>query len=110
MNNKAKQLALSLPVALTLVACADDGFNEDEKWTSSVRNSQLENPTIVSITKTSTSETEKTVVFTWKVVHGAGGYLLSINNISDPNHPWAVVTNSLIDRCSAAMILPNEQN
>ncbi len=110
MNNKAKQLALSLPVALTLVACADDGFNEDEKWTSSVQNSQLGNPTIESITKSSTSETEKTVVFTWKVVHGAGGYLLSINNISDPNHPWAVVTDSLIDRCSAAMILPNEQN
>ena len=109
MNKKAKQLALSLPVVLTLVACADDGYNEDEKWITDVQNSQLESPTAISISKSSTSDTEKTVVFTWDVVHGAGGYLLSITNISNPDNPYAVVTDSLIDRCSAALVLPNEE-
>lgn len=110
MNTKNRKSAYILPVALALVAsCADDGFNEDEKWVTSVQNAQLTNPTEISISKTSTSDTEKTVVFTWNVVHGAGGYLLSVTNISDPNAPFAVVTDSLIDRCSAALILPNEE-
>ncbi|MBE6332363.1 MAG: DUF4957 domain-containing protein [Bacteroidales bacterium] len=108
MNRKVKQLAIAMPAAIMLTACADDGY-EKETWVTSVKNSQLENPSEISISKTSTSDSTKTVVFSWPVVHGAGGYLMSIVNISDPANPVNVVTDSLIDRCSVAMELPNEE-
>jgi len=108
MNKKIMRQTIALPAAVLLAACADDGFDK-ETWVTSVKNSQLENPSEISISKTSTSDTTKTVVFSWPVVHGAGGYLMSIVNISDPANPVNVVTDSLIDRCSVAMELPNEE-
>lgn len=108
MNKKIMRQTIALPAVILLAACADDGFDK-ETWVTSVKNSQLENPSEISISKTSTSDTTKTVVFSWPVVHGAGGYLMSIVNISDPANPVNVVTDSLIDRCSVAMELPNEE-
>lgn len=110
MNKTAKLFAYTLPIALALTACADDGYNDDESWSSNVKHSSLNNPSEINISKTSTSDTEKTIVFNWKVVEGAGGYLLNINNISDPSNPLSVVKDSLIDRCSFALVLPNENN
>ena len=109
MNKQVKHLAIALPVALSLAACADDGFNNDEKWVTSVKNSQLDNPTEITYTKTTTSDTTKTIVFTWPVVHGAGGYLVTINNVFDPTAPFAVITDTLVDRCSFSYDLPSEQ-
>lgn len=97
-------------MTLVVASCADDGYDDNEAWTSSVKGTQLSNPSIINITKTSTSDTEKTVVFSWDVVHGAGGYLLNISDISNPSQAVSIVKDSLIDRCSVAMVLPNEVN
>lgn len=105
---KTGKLAL-LPLALSLTACADEGFDTDEQWVSDTQNTVLTSPQ-VTISKTSTSDTEKTVVIAWPVVHGAKGYLLNVTDISNPAQPVAVVTDSLIDRCSVALVLPNEMN
>ncbi len=109
MNKKIINSALILPVAAALaVSCAEDGFSP-ENWEPSVQDSQLGNPTGITISKTSTTDSTKTVVINWDVVHGAGGYLVTVTNISDPAHPTDVVTDSLIDRCSIALELPNEE-
>jgi len=97
-------------MSLVIASCADDGYNDDESWNSSVKNSQLSNPSEITYTKTSTSDTEKTIVFSWNVVHGAGGYLVSLYDVSNPAKTLPVVTDSLIDRCSVAFVLPNEYN
>ena len=109
MNKKAIKFALMLPVATALaVSCADDGFSPED-WETSVQNAQLSNPTGITISKTSTSDTTKTVVINWNVVHGAGGYHVTVTNISDPAAAYDVVTDSLVDRCSFVWILPNEE-
>ena len=105
---KTGKLAL-LPLALFLSACADEGYDTDEQWVSDTQNTVLASPQ-VSISKTSTSDTEKTVVITWPVVHGAKGYLLNVADVTDPAQRVAVVTDSLIDRCTVALVLPNEMN
>lgn len=105
---KTGKLAL-LPLALFLTACADDGFDAGEQWVSDTQNSVLTSPA-VTISKTSTSDTEKTVVISWPVVHGAKGYLLNVTDVTDPATRVAVVTDSLIDRCTVALVLPNEMN
>lgn len=105
---KTGKLAL-LPMALMLTACADEGYDTSEQWVSDTQNTVLASPD-VTISKTSTSDTEKTVVIEWPVVHGAKGYLLNVTDITDPAQRVAVVTDSLIDRCSVALVLPNEMN
>lgn len=105
---KTGKLAL-LPLALFLTACADEGYDTDEHWVSDTQNSVLTSPQ-VTISKTSTSDTEKTVVIAWPVVHGAKGYLLNVTDVTNPAQHVAVVTDSLIDRCTVALVLPNEMN
>lgn len=82
--------------SLIAVSCAQDGF-DDETWNSSVTNSTLASPNVEDIVLTASAD-GKTQTLSWPVVHGAGGYLVSLYDESKPDEP--IVKDSLIDRCS----------
>lgn len=110
MNKTAKLLALTMPIVLTLAACADDGFDDKETWSSGVKDSQMTAPTEIQCSKTSLSDTEKKVEFSWKVVMGAAGYKVNVKDVSTPEQPKVVIADTIIDRCSFSVILPIETN
>ena len=99
---------LSLPavavLGLMLASCAQDGFDEDEKWQSSVMNSQLETPKVDDIKITASPDETKTII-SWPVVHGAGGYICSLLDVSDPENPVPVdgMNGKLVDGCSITL-------
>lgn len=99
---------LSLPamavLGLMLASCAQDGFDDEEKWQSSVMNTQLETPKVDDI-KIAASPDETKTIISWPVVHGAGGYICSLLDVSDPENPVPVdgMNGKLIDGCSITL-------
>lgn len=89
---------------LMFASCAKDGF-DDESFDSSVKNSQLATPTADNITVTASAD-GKTQTFSWPVVHGAGGYLVSLYNTEEMDDP--IVRDTLVDGCSVT--LPREED
>lgn len=84
-----------------LASCAQDGFDDDEQWETSVRNAQLTTPAEGDIKIAASADETKTII-TWPVVHGAGGYICSLLDVSDPENPVAVdgMDNKLVDGCT----------
>lgn len=107
MNTKMKTRSimsiLCLLIALFVTACVD-GYKDDETFSSSVTNEQLDSPdgskvTITSVTNTTTGAQDLKI--TWPVVYGAGGYEFSLYNVDDPNNPVIVgIEDQIIDGCS----------
>lgn len=87
--------------SLIAVSCAQDGFDDDERWTTSVRNTQLETPAVEQIEIAASADESQTII-TWPVVHGAGGYICSLYDVSNPDNPVVVdgVDSKLIDGCT----------
>ncbi len=97
--------------ALLLASCASDGFDDNEAFGSSVRNTTLSSPSIDDISIAASTDNSKTII-TWKVVYGAGGYICSVYDISDPDAPAAVdgYDNTLVDGCSLAVTREEDTN
>lgn len=101
LRRKAYAL-MSFAAGVTLFAsCAQDGFDEDERWQSSVTNSTLESPAADKISISASADGSQTII-SWPVVPGAGGYLCSFYDVSDPENPEVIngVKDSLIDACT----------
>lgn len=84
-------------------SCAD-GFEDDEKFSSSVTNTQLESPDAskVKMTNSTDDKGNPQVTIEWPVVYGAGGYQFSFYNVDDPDNPVSVgEEDQLVDGCSA---------
>ena len=79
---------------LLLASCADDGFDDNERFESSVRNTQLASPKDATI---SPSADGKTQTISWPVVHGAGGYQVTL---FDASNMGTAVADSLVEGCS----------
>lgn len=79
---------------LLLASCADDGYDDNERFASSVRNTQLASPADATITA---SADGKSQTVTWPVVHGAGGYQVTLFDASDMG---TALVDSLVDGCS----------
>lgn len=96
---------------LLLASCAQDGYDDDERWTSSVTNTALESPDASDITIEASTDGSKTVI-SWNVVYGAGGYYCSVYNVSDEDNPVVVdeVENELVDGCSLAVTREEDNN
>lgn len=79
---------------VTLGSCAGDGFDENEKWESSVKNAQLTSPELSFSTIVSSDGSEKVKV-SWTAVKGAGGYETFAYNVDDPSNPVTLVADTV---------------
>ncbi len=86
--------------ALAVVSC-DDVYDGNETWSSDVRNTTLASPKAEDITYVASTD-GSTVKISWPVVHGAGGYEVSLLDVTDSEHPVVVdsLNNKKIDGCS----------
>ena len=96
-RHKLSSCFLILAAILFFSSCAQDGFDDKEKFTCDVNNSQLESPSADSITIAASADGAYFTA-TWPVVFGAGGYQVSVYDVSDMENP--IIKDSLIDGCS----------
>ena len=85
---------------LLTTSCATDGYDDDERFDNGVSGQVLASPSAESITITPSAD-GKTQTITWPVVMGAGGYLFSFYDVTNPNEP--IVKDSLVDGCSVTV-------
>ena len=85
--------------ALCFTSCAVDGY-DDEEYTPTVTNSVLVSPNVDDITVVASAD-GKTQTLTWPVVHGAGGYLVSLWDVNNPGD--SIVADSIVDGCSVTV-------
>ena len=80
-----------LALAAIVSSCAK-GFDSDETFTSTVRDSQLASPTLTqsSFASKVNADGSESVQVTWDVVPGAGGYYCHVDNVDDPANPVVV--------------------
>ena len=97
--------------ALVFASCAQDGFDEDERFSSSVTNTTLESPATTDITIKASDDGTQTII-SWPVVLGSGGYICSVYDLSDPANPVAVdgVENQLVDGCELVVSRSDDTN
>ena len=92
------------------VAC-DDVYDDDESYAPDVTNATLQSPSVEDIVITaSTDGTSQTI--TWPVVHGAGGYLCSVYDVTNPDEPVAVndIVEKVVDGCSLTLSRSEDTN
>jgi len=92
--------------ALMLSSCADDGYDDDERWSSSVKNTTLESPSAEDITVTASAD-GKSMTIAWPVVAGAGGYQVSFY---DPSAADSIVADSIVDGCQIIVDREEDMN
>ena len=105
--SKICTLALLGASALFLTSCAEDGYDDDETWSSDVKNAQLQSPQLNDITISATTDKSKTVI-SWKAVGGARAYKVIVNNVTE-EIPVTVV-DSIIDGVSFTIPRPEDSN
>ena len=79
---------------LLLTSCAVDGFDNNETYESSVKNTQLLSPELSkeSFSTVVNSDGSEKIVVRWDVVAGAGGYEYAAYNVDDPDNPVELVS------------------
>lgn len=83
---------------LFLGSCAQDGFDDDEVFETSVRNTQVESPSTDQISiKQNSSGTEQ--IISWPVVLGAGGFECKVVDESDATNPETIF-EQVVDGCT----------
>lgn len=97
--------------ALLLASCAQDGYDDDERFSSGVTNTTLESPAVEDITIEASPDGSETNI-SWPVVMGAGGYICSVYDVSDPTNPVVVdaVADSLVDGCQLVVSRAEDTN
>lgn len=80
-----------------MMSCAQDGYDDDERFESAVKGATLTSPNVDAITVTASAD-GKTQTITWPVVKGAGGYRVSLIDLGNPDEP--IINDSIIDGCS----------
>ena len=99
MNIKLTKTCSASLLVLLASSCAQDGFDDNERFVAGVSNAQLQSPEISAdcfSTLTNPDGTES-VKFTLPLVMGAGGYQCSVSVVDDPSNPEALVTDSIVD-------------
>ena len=84
-----------LAATLLMGSCAVDGF-DDETFSGGVTGQNLNSPSADDISFTANADGSKTTI-EWPLVYGAGGYLCSVIDVSDPNNPVVLVEDSVVD-------------
>jgi hypothetical protein len=98
---------LALLAGTMLVAsCAVDGY-DDETFSGGVNGQSLSSPEADKITFAANADGSKTTI-TWPVVYGAGGFLTSLYDVTDPSNPVLIFKDSLID--GSTMSVPRAED
>lgn len=97
-----------LSMILSISSCAGDGFDE-ETFSGGVKNTQLESPDASKVEFTKIPGTTNVKV-SWPVIMGAGGYLFSMYNVTDPANSITLVKDSVIDGCQVACPFDDDIN
>lgn len=95
--SKICTLALMGVSALFLTSCAEDGYDDDERFDAGVSNTQMEAVKADGITITASAD-GKSQTFTWPVVLGASGYRVRLIDVANPETP--IINDSIVDGCS----------
>lgn len=93
--------------ALFMASCAQDGYDDKESWESTVTNTQMTSPDADKIVITPSAD-GMSMKIEWPVVNGAGGYQLTLTDISDAANPVQVL-NQKVDGCSLENV-PREED
>jgi hypothetical protein len=103
-NQFKKGSMLLLGVIMLFFASCIEGYKDEVIWSSGVKNAALESPAADKITvKFSPDGSEQTIE--WPLVPGAGGYLVSVYNIDDPDHPLPIgEENQVVDGISVKRV------
>lgn len=89
---------------LCLTSCID-GFDNDETFTSDVKNQQVATPVLRD-----SANADGTIAYVlWPVVHGASGYVVSVRNVTDEANPDTIVTDKTIDAVKYAFSREDDQ-
>jgi hypothetical protein len=110
-RSKIYTLAFLSIGAFFFVSCAEDGYDDDERFSSDVKNTVLTSPLADSIT-ISVSTDGSTSTIKWPVVLGAGGYLCSVYDVTNPEDPVVVdsIEDKEVDGCSLAVTRAEDSN
>lgn len=101
---------LVMSTILFATSCAR-GVDDSERFSAGVTNAQLESPQIndQSFSILTNPDGTESIKVTWPVVNGAGGYILNVTCIENPEdetitseNPLVVIQDSIIDGCSVA--------
>lgn len=87
-------LAMLATGGLLLTSCASDGFNE-ETFEGSVRNTQLENPSIDPSKNIYPTDDKSQTIIEWDVVFGARAYDCKVYDTTE--NPYVLVKDTVID-------------
>lgn len=93
--------------ALMITSCAQDGYDDGERFVSNVSGVALTSPQADQITVTPSAD-GKSQTISWPVVQGAGGYLFSFYDAGNMQAP--IVKDSLIDGCSVTVKREEDMN
>lgn len=85
--------------ALMLGVSCVDGFDGNEQFETSVRNTTLVSPDAAGFKYTfvTTADGVEQLKVSWPVVHGAGGYQISVNDVTDAENTQSVVETTVVD-------------
>lgn len=81
-----------LAAGVTLLGACTDAI-EPESWDPGVSNTTLAAPEITAISNADGTKT----ILSWPVVFGAGGFQMSLFDITNASEPKAIVTDTIID-------------
>lgn len=96
--------ALAVAGAAWLSACTD-AYDDDARFESSVRGTQLSSPGAADITVTPSVDGSQQTI-SWAVVHGAGGYELTVYDAGSEE----VIARDTIDGCSYTISREEDMN
>ena len=86
----------AIAVGTWLTTSCADTYSDDATFTSDVRNTQLASPSEGDITITPNTDGDRMTI-TWPVVHGAGGYSVTLYDRGDESTP---LFDQVVDGCS----------
>lgn len=96
-----KRSLAAVGAALLMLSCAQ-GFDNDEHFNAGVTNAQLESPAIdrSCISTVANADGSESVILTWPVVLGAGGYDVTVADVNDPANPVYLIDEKNLDGCT----------
>lgn len=102
---------LCLATGALLVVSCDDVYDSNETWSSDVKNTTLTSPKAEDITYVASTD-GSTMKISWPVVYGAGGYEVTLLDVTDSENPVTVDTfkNAKIDGCSISATRNEDTN